>query len=103
MSDATDMLAQASEPGLTPPTSSEERLGQMLIEKGILDAESLGQALTIQEESGERLGEILVAQQTITEKQLLIALGEQLSMEVVDLIDDKAIPDDLITAVPISF
>jgi general secretion pathway protein E len=85
------------------PIFSEQRLGEILLARGVIDEEQLSAALAVQAERGGRLGEILVAQKGITEKNILLALGEQLSLPVRDQLDDKSIPDDLITLVPINF
>ncbi len=53
-------------------------LGEILLEHTALEGETLEQALTIQEEKGGRIGQILLDQQAITETELLEALSIQL-------------------------
>ncbi len=82
---------------------SEQRLGEILLRRGVLTPETLSTALAAQAEKGGRLGDVLIAQKLLAERDVVEALGQQLGLHVVDRIDDKAIPDDLITAVPINF
>jgi len=58
-----------------------KRLGDLLVEQGVLDQEGLQQALTEQQQrgKGELLGEVLVALGLIKEEALLSALRMQAS------------------------
>ena len=58
-----------------------KRLGDLLVEQGVLDQEKLQQALTEQQQrgKGELLGEVLVALGLIKEEALLSALSLQAS------------------------
>jgi general secretion pathway protein E len=94
---------QATEPTSPQLLFSDERLGEILLKRGTVGTDALAQALATQAERGGRLGELLVAQKSITEDDLLRALAEQLDLKLIDKIDDKAIPDELITKVPINF
>ncbi len=85
------------------PIFSEQRLGEILLARGVIDEEQLRTALAAQGERGGRLGELLMTQKGVAEKQVLLALGEQLSLPVLDKVDHLSIPDDLVTAVPINF
>jgi len=62
-----------------------KRLGEVLIEDGLIDERELQEALRYKEKSGYRLGTALVAMRVIAEWQLAEALGKALEMEVVDL------------------
>lgn len=79
------------------------RLGEILVRLKFVDESGLAEALEEQREKGGRLGDILVAQRAITEEQLAEALGEQLGFPTTSKIDHRAIPDELINAVPINF
>ena len=86
------------------PTFTEQRLGDILVERGVVTAHEIKAALASQgERNGTRLGEILLAQKSLTEQQLLAALGQQLHLPILEVIEHRLIPDDLITAVPINF
>lgn len=61
------------------------RLGELLIQKGLLKPEQLEKALEEQERSGEFLGAILVALRFVTEDDLLHVLSEQFNIPVHDL------------------
>ena len=61
-----------------------KRLGDLLVEQGVLDQEKLQQALTEQQQrgKGELLGEILTTLGLIKEETLLSALNMQASGEL---------------------
>jgi len=62
-----------------------KRLGDMLLEEGIISAEQLQEALKIQKEQHERLGTVLINEGFITEKDLIDALQMQLGIEFIYL------------------
>ena len=55
-----------------------KRLGELLIEYGVLKPEHLDEALAIQKKEGGLLGEILVKRGFVTEENVVVALAEQL-------------------------
>jgi type IV pilus assembly protein PilB len=67
------------------------RLGEVLLELGMIEEDLLKHALKLQKMSGERLGVILVRQGMLTEQQLLQALKIQLEVPIIDL--SKEPPD----------
>ncbi len=69
-------------PGDAPPR---RRLGEILIERGKLDAAALDRALRLQQESGgERLGQLLVTLGVCAQRDVTEALAEQLGLPLVD-------------------
>lgn len=62
-----------------------KRLGDMLLEAGLITEEQLGEALKYQAQEKERLGTTLVKHNYITEKQLTDTLRIQLGIEYIDL------------------
>lgn len=62
-----------------------KRLGDMLLEAGLITEEQLGEALKYQAQEKERLGTTLVKHNYITEKQLIDTLRIQLGIEHIDL------------------
>lgn len=82
---------------------SERRLGALLCAQGSAAQTDIDGALEIQAERGGLLGEILMAQRTITERQLMEALAAQLEVAFIETIDDAKVPDELITPLPINF
>ncbi|GAX87084.1 general secretion pathway protein E [Lebetimonas natsushimae] len=82
------------------------RLGDLLIEKGIISEEELNKALEKQKELRERdeykkLGEILIELGFATEKEILEALSRQLGYPFVDLYGEK-IDYDLMSSFPLN-
>jgi type IV pilus assembly protein PilB len=61
------------------------QIGDILVEKGLVTAEELQQALAEQERTGEFLGSALIKMGRITEAQLLQSLSEQLNIPFIDL------------------
>ena len=62
-----------------------ERLGELLIDAGLLTPEQLEGILAIQEEQGGKLGQLLVSQLVLSEEQLAEALAHQKGFEHVNL------------------
>ncbi|MDP8219473.1 MAG: type II secretion system ATPase GspE [Candidatus Theseobacter exili] len=60
-------------------------LGELLIEQGLLTKEQLSEAREEQTRTGRLLGHILVDFGFVEENDILLTLGKQLGMEVVDL------------------
>ncbi len=61
------------------------RLGEMLIERRLITAEELDQALGIQKERGEKIGKILVDLGFVAHREVLAALSEQLAVPLISL------------------
>lgn len=64
---------------------TKKRLGEVLIEAGLITQEQLQKALTLQKSSGKKLGEILVEQGVISEDQIIEVLEFQLGIPHVKL------------------
>jgi len=73
-------------------------LGEILLESGIIQKEQLDQALNYQSRQGGALGTILVELGYVSEEDILLALGAQAGMEVVDL-ENAQIDPEIITMV----
>jgi general secretion pathway protein E len=58
------------------------RIGELLMQRANLDQQMLSRALKLQNENGERLGQLLVQLGMVSERDLADALGDQLSLEV---------------------
>ena len=71
-----------SMPSATDAEANESwrRLGDIFVERGFVTPEQLEQALERQRETGERVGEALVAQGSISKFELAGALAEQMSV-----------------------
>jgi type IV pilus assembly protein PilB len=81
------------------------RLGELLINEGLIDAKQLEKAINLQRQEGGRLGEILIKLKIIKDEQLVAVLAKQLNIPYFTLgtgmlkpaIDqelDKLIPQD---------
>ncbi len=68
------------------PLNKRLRVGEVLIERGLLNEEDLGSALDLQaERPGDKLGKILVDLGFVSAKDVLSALSEQLDLPVLTL------------------
>ena len=61
------------------------RLGDLLVESGLITPEQLSEALVKQKKKNMKLGETLVDEGIITENDIANALSRQLNLEIVDL------------------
>src|SRR5262245_26925981 len=85
------------------PTAMEKRLGELLIDDGVISKDDLQRALSQQKASGLSLGRILIDLGKASEWEVAATLGKQLNVPFITLshyeIDQeilKCIPEDLI-------
>ena len=76
-----------------------KRLGELLIDSGLISQEQLAEALEIQKQSGEKLGNIIVNQNYVSEPQIMEVLEFQLGIPFVDLNNTK-IPSEAQRIIP---
>lgn len=69
------------------------RLGDLLVDAGVITNEQLASALESQKKSHRRLGDELIQTGVITERQLIDALMMQLGLEFVDLASTDIAPE----------
>ena len=69
-----------------------KRLGEILIERGKLDAAGLDRALRIQDESGEKLGVLLVTLGVVAQRDVSEALANQLGLPLVEAASYPELP-----------
>lgn len=62
-----------------------KRLGDLLVEEGIINETQLNQALSVQGSSGRKLGDTLIDLGFLTEQQMLAFLSQQLNLPLIDL------------------
>ncbi|ODW50787.1 MSHA biogenesis protein MshE [Vibrio parahaemolyticus] len=62
-----------------------KRLGDLLVEEGIVSEDQIQQALSAQRSTGQKLGDALIDLGFITEKQMLEFLSQQLGLPLIDL------------------
>ena len=77
------------------------RLGDALVLSGAITDAQLGKGLELQKGAGKKLGEILVDAGFLTEDNLVKALSEQLSYDVVDL-QNRLISEEVLNLVPLA-
>ena len=68
------------------------RLGDLLIECGLISQDELAEALVKQKQTGERLGEFLIRTGLVTQDDIIWALGDQLNISYVHLSEDLVDP-----------
>ena len=97
------MRTSTAQPGnrpLTPRTASNGRLGERLIEAGLITKAQLEEALREQKRSGGLLGSNLIRLGHIREEDLLQFLSQQYGFPSVD-ISQMEIPQDVLRLVPV--
>jgi len=78
---------------------SRRKLGELLIESGLLTADKLKDALEVQKREGKRLGEVLIQMRMISEEEMAFALAMQLKIPFIDL-RDYTIEDGVLDSIP---
>ena len=78
-------------------------LGEILVARFGLAPSKLSDALAVQAERGEKIGEALVSLKHVTEAQVAEALALQLDLDFIETLDTLAVPQDLLTLIPINF
>jgi hypothetical protein len=76
-----------------------KRIGEMLVEAGLLDANALRRALIEQRRWGGQLGSILIELKLVSEEALVRTLAKQMSFPVVNL-DNYEVPEEVLALVP---
>ncbi len=75
--------------GIRPPQDDDDRrrLGDLLVDAGVVSADQLRQALAAQRGPGprRRLGEMLISLGFVDERDIAVTLAEQLGMDTIDL------------------
>jgi len=79
---------------------SRRKLGELLVETGLLSGEKLTEALNIQKETGKRLGQVLIEMEHISEEEMAFALAMQLKIPYIDL-SDYSIRTEVLESIPL--
>jgi type II secretory ATPase GspE/PulE/Tfp pilus assembly ATPase PilB-like protein len=79
------------------------KIGELLVQKGLIKPDQLALALNESKRSGEIIGKILVRMKLVTEAQLLKILAEQLGLIFYPSLQDMAVSEEVIKAVPAKF
>ncbi len=81
------------------PTFRGQRLGEMLVQAGLITPARLKEALAVQAQTGDRLGQVLVARGYISKQSLGEALGAQRGFPYVNL-SVQTIDEDVLRSLP---
>lgn len=82
------------------PESMKKRLGEMLVDEGIISEEQLQEAMHEQKIKGGRLEKILISQGYVTQDVIMAFVGTQLGIPHVSLSEIGEIPNDVVFSVP---
>ena len=88
--------AVAKKPASEPRTGGRRKIGQILVDMGLIDEQQLFEMLDEARSSGKQLGAVAVARNLVNEDQLVKALAEQSSLKVGNLLEQKPQPDALL-------
>ncbi len=87
------MATQPSRVDSGAESSGHMRLGELLIERGLIAPEDLERALELQRERGDKLGRILVDMGYLAQRDLLNALSAQLGLPIATLTTPPSAPE----------
>ena len=82
LSSSTDFSTTITSQSVDAP--ARQSLGEILIERGKLDAAALERAMRLQQDSGEKLGQLLVTLGLCAQRDVAEALAAQLKLPLVD-------------------
>ncbi|MBD3332880.1 type II secretion system protein GspE [candidate division GN15 bacterium] len=77
-----------------------KRIGDILIDRGLITNEQIQQALAVQRESNMKLGEVLVDEGFITSDELVDAISERLNVPKITL-DNVFVDPDVLSILPL--
>lgn len=80
---------------------STKKLGELLIEEGLVDQAKLAEALKQQQASGEMLGEVLVRLGAVSERDIAKVVATQFALPYL-AVSQYFIPKDVLGLVPVS-
>jgi len=70
-----------------------KRVGEMLVERGLVQPGDISQALLQQAASGQRVGELLIELGAVSERNLYQVLADQMALPLVDFRQEEPQPD----------
>ncbi|MCM8813052.1 MAG: Flp pilus assembly complex ATPase component TadA [Candidatus Omnitrophica bacterium] len=84
---------------MAAPERNKKKLGECLVERGLVSADQIGKALEEQKKSGSRLGQMLVDLGFLKEEDLIVTLAQQLNLAHID-ISAYRLKSDIIQLIP---
>jgi general secretion pathway protein E len=87
----------------TPIADGSLELGEILVRETRLSPEQLERARIRQVESGERLSEVLLEEGFLNAEEVLVGIGHQQGLPVVSSIDADEVDESILAEVPIGF
>ncbi|HAU77283.1 MAG TPA: type II secretion system protein E [Agrobacterium sp.] len=85
MSDKVALYDAPQAPSKAPRGAGQPKLGDILVERGVVTTAQVAEAARLQEQTGKRMGLIMVEKKWLTEAALFQALAEQLDLPFVSL------------------
>lgn len=79
-----------------------KKLGEILIESGLITEEQLNHALSIQKTKKQKIGKLLVELGFVTKEQIVEALAQKLNLQIIHC-ENYKIPDELKKLIPKNF
>ncbi len=83
----------------TSTVGTRRRIGEILVELGIIGDDDVGRALDLQRSTGKKLGDVLLSEGIVKPRDLLRALAVQFELEFVDL-SERRIDLELAQQIP---
>jgi type IV pilus assembly protein PilB len=78
-------VMDAAHDAIKPNSGKQSRLGDSLVEKKLLTQKRVEEAIELQKKTGKRMGQIIIENGWASEQDVLMAIGEQLSVPYVRL------------------
>jgi type IV pilus assembly protein PilB len=84
---------------IMPKRTFKKRIGELLVESGAITPEQLRTALETQKETGQRIGDILISQNVLSEGKLMMVIAGRLELPFVNL-EDMIIDPEVVETIP---
>jgi hypothetical protein len=81
------------------PPPARKKLGELLIDAGVIDEGRLRAALLVQQRTGGKLGRVLLEMNAVGEQHLVKVLSEQMRIPMIDLDQLAAVPPEVLALV----
>ncbi len=82
-----------------PPKTGKRRLGEVLLEQGLISQEKLEECIGLHRSTGQSLAHVLVAKKYVSEEDLVVTFSEQLGIPYLRLAN-YSVPKDVLKEVP---